>query len=114
MLDHIQDLQCEEPTAVTDGRERRCHPRHRLVQPATIRTLDGDRQEPCVVLDISESGARLHLHSQPSEVRNVQVCFLRSDRTVDCRVVWCKACEIGVCFERQTTTPSVAGDCNRG
>lgn len=85
----------------SEGRnERRRSPRHRVARAATIRCGREEHREPCVVLDISEGGARIHLHSHPREIECIELCMDCINFTAECHLVWWKSDEIGVKFVR--------------
>ncbi len=77
---------------------RRSEPRRRVARSATISAHDAPSPVPCVVLDISNGGARLdvhHLASIPQRFRLV-IDLEGTERT--CQVVWRRENSVGVKF----------------
>lgn len=81
-----------------DDSDRRKEPRQRTVR-AAITSFEGQVSPiPCVLLDISKSGARLHAH-EPAELPERFQLQIESDSTTHtCEVVWRNGNEIGVKF----------------
>lgn len=74
--------------------------RHRINKPATI-DYGGDKY-PCMVRDISSTGAALELSDVAPIVRRAKAftLLIPQDRLrLSCRVVWQKDYRIGVAFE---------------
>lgn len=81
-----------------EWKDRRSHPRQRTVRAAITRFEGLLSPIPCVMLDISRGGARLHLHN-PHEVPDQFQLHLESENSLHkCEVVWRSANEIGVKF----------------
>lgn len=82
---------------MTEAENRRRAPRETIDQVATI-TLNDRSTLPCVLLDISDLGARLKV----SNVDRLPAAFsLRIEsqaRDLWCVVVWCNDDQIGVAF----------------
>lgn len=84
---------------MTDDEHGRREPRQRTVRAAVIITGDGAKSLPCIVLDTSKSGARLHVHN-PSETPDSFELRIEIDQSAHtCEIVWRKGNEIGVKFK---------------
>ena len=83
--------------ASNDESDRR-QERRKQVRIASI-LVDATRSPiPCVILDISTSGARLHVHV-PAEVPDrFRLIEIANNQERDCTVVWRKGNTIGVQF----------------
>jgi hypothetical protein len=78
----------------------RIAPRYRVNKPATI-DYGGDKY-PCMVRDISSTGAALELSDLAQIVRRAKVftLLIPEDRLrLACRVVWQRDYRVGVAFE---------------
>ena len=84
--------------AEDDDQDRR-QQRRRNVRIASILTGNGKAAIPCVILDLSDGGARLHVH-QPDEVPDrFRLLQIASSDENDCTVVWRRGNEMGVKFQ---------------
>lgn len=80
-----------------DKRNRR-QDRRRKVRVASIIVSEKQPPIPCVILDISHGGARLHVHNH-SEIPELFTLVQNADeRHYSCTVVWRTADEMGVKF----------------
>ncbi len=87
-------------TSEVDARQvnRRVEPRKRVARSATIAAPGMLSAVPCIVLDISLSGARLHVHHE-SEVPNQFTLLIELDgQEHACQVAWRRENAIGVHF----------------
>jgi PilZ domain len=78
----------------------RIAPRYRVNKPATI-DYGGDKY-PCMVRDISSTGAALELSDLAQIVRRAKAftLLIPEDRLrLSCRVVWQRDYRVGVAFE---------------
>ena len=78
----------------------RIAPRYRVNKPATI-DYGGDKY-PCMVRDISSTGAALELSDLAQIVRRAKVftLLIPEDRLrLSCRVVWQRDYRVGVAFD---------------
>jgi PilZ domain len=78
----------------------RIAPRYRVNKPATI-DYGGDKY-PCMVRDISSTGAALELSGLAQIVRRAKAftLLIPEDRLrLSCRVVWQRDYRVGVAFE---------------
>lgn len=87
-----------QPLHAPTQRERRSEPRHRVVRTATIAQPAGQSAMPCVVLDISGSGAKLAVHRDVEVPGLFELTIDREGVVVSCRVAWRKGSLIGVQF----------------
>lgn len=72
--------------------------RRRAVRIASIIVSATTSPIPCVVLDLSSCGARLHVHD-PAEVPDqFRLQLIATDQVFDCRAAWRRGDEIGVQF----------------
>lgn len=80
--------------------ESRRSKRHALSRWAKIRTKSGSLPRDCLLIDISDSGIRLH--AEAVEVPDDFVLLLEGDRGAatarECHVVWRLGFEIGAAF----------------
>lgn len=85
-------------TEKDDFDDRRQDARQRIVR-AAITHVDGPLSPiPCVMLDISAGGARLHAH-EPSEIPDAFHLQIESDSAkYKCQVVWRSGNEVGLRF----------------
>jgi len=62
--------------------------------------VPGAESVSCVVVDISETGARIALTDENLQLpENLKIYIAERDLIADCRVVWRKGKEFGVAFE---------------
>ena len=98
----------ELPLGVRDKlgrwRERRRHPRHRIISTAWVRIGDDPVPRVCVLWDISESGARLALADPIEELPNHFNLSWFKNKTArrDCEVVWMDRRFVAVKFTAPT------------
>jgi len=78
--------------------ERRIAPRRNTTLPATIVFNGGRASLPCVVRNVSESGAKLQV-SSVAGVPNSFDLLVEGHRPQSCRIVWRSLKEIGVAYE---------------
>jgi hypothetical protein len=80
------------------GIEHRQSPRHTVNRPAWVDAGGGAKRD-CVLVDISESGARLALEA-PAEIPETFCLFLSPGGEVrrDCRIAWRSDKQVGVQF----------------
>lgn len=86
---------------MADDSDRRQEPRQRVVRAAitVVEGSDGPAGAlPCVVLDISKSGARLHVHSPTETPDRFQLVVESENSSHRCEVVWRRDNEVGVKF----------------
>jgi hypothetical protein len=57
------------------------------------------KKTPCIVQDISETGARIRVDDVVRTPANFQLIIASEDLRIDCIVVWRSETEIGVIFE---------------
>jgi len=81
-----------------DERERRSD-RQRSVRAASIILGDGTPDIPCVVLDRSAGGVRLHVHDPALVPDNFRLLILEDNSEHACAVIWRTGNEIGVQFQ---------------
>jgi len=81
------------------GNQDRRRERRQRTARAAITRFDGPLSPvPCVLLEISKSGARIHVHDSSLVPDSFQL-HVETDNTVHvCNVVWRKAEEVGVQF----------------
>jgi hypothetical protein len=79
--------------------QKRKHPRRRVRQPGAILNSDGSVASPCLMLDVSATGARLRL-DRTSELPNEFILLLTKDGRVRrrCQIVWRSADIVGIRF----------------
>ena len=70
--------------------------RRKSVRVASIITDGSNVSIPCVVLDRSAGGFRLHVHSQVEVPDRFQLHLTSDDQTFDCECVWRRDNEMGV------------------
>jgi hypothetical protein len=86
-----------------DGRERRRFGRRSTFKMAVI--VDGrDRQSPiriqCIVVDISDGGARLQLDGFQAVPQYLELIIEADDFSVQCEIAWSLENQMGVKFIR--------------
>ena len=82
-----------------DDKPDRRQQRRRHVRIASILIGDAQAAIPCVILDVSIGGARLHVH-EPDEVPDrFRLLQIASNEEHDCAVVWRRGNEMGVKFD---------------
>ncbi len=82
--------------------------RRRSVRIASIVLANATEPIPCVVLDISSSGARLHVHD-PGEVPDqFRLIMENNNEEFACETVWRQGNEMGVRFEGGASTSSTS------
>lgn len=81
-----------------DNEANRRQDRRRSVRIASIVLAGAAEPIPCVVLDISSSGARLHVHD-PNEVPDTfRLIMASTNDEYACETVWRQGNEMGVRF----------------
>ena len=80
--------------------EKRLAPRRKVLWGARLANLDGTRYLRCLTRDISVSGARVDIETQPFPEDSAWFLDLRSRMAYEARVVWHKAPELGLQFLR--------------
>lgn len=87
-------------TAEIESRQgnRRSEPRRRVARSATISAHDAPSPVPCVVLDISNGGARLDVHHSASIPQRFRLVIDLEGTERTCEVVWRRENSIGVKF----------------
>lgn len=83
---------------MSDDVKNRRQDRRRNVRIASILTSDGRSPISCVVLDLSASGARLHIHNQDEVPDTFRLLLVATDEQHGCTVVWRAGEEMGVRF----------------
>ena len=81
-----------------DDKPNRRQERRRHVRIASILTGDDPTVIPCVILDISNGGARLHVHAPDEVPDRFRLLQIASNEERDCEVVWRRDNEMGVRF----------------
>lgn len=81
-----------------DDEVNRRQERRRNVRIASIITNDGRSPISCVVLDLSKSGARLHIHDQSEIPDQFRLLLLANNEEHKCETVWRTDMEMGVKF----------------
>lgn len=76
----------------------RVHPRSTVVKSATLFYNNGNSSVPCVVLDQSETGAKIRINSNElfKCPATFQLRYLNVDKTYECRCAWSNKCIIGL------------------
>ena len=89
-----------EVTAEIERRQgnRRSEPRHRVARTATISDQAGPSPIPCVILDVSESGARLDVHAAATVPQRFRLLIDIDGSERLCEVVWRRQNSVGVRF----------------
>ena len=78
--------------------ERRASPRKSVLLPGTIESKGGG-STPCLVRDVSISGASLEV-ANPTDVPDfVTLVVAAAEMRVRCRVVWRGETQLGLAFE---------------
>lgn len=77
---------------------RRSEPRRRVARSATISAHDAPSPVPCVVLDISNGGARLDVHHSASIPQRFRLVIDLEGTERTCEVVWRRENSVGVKF----------------
>ena len=78
--------------------ETRIAPRYRVSKPAEIEYV-GDKT-PCMIRDLSETGAALELSSFAGQVPAAFTLIIPEDKLkLPCRVVWRSEFRMGVAFD---------------
>lgn len=83
---------------MSDDAKNRRQDRRRNVREASILTGDGRSPISCVVLDLSASGARLHVHDQTEVPAAFHLLLIATGEQHACDVVWRTGEEMGVKF----------------
>ncbi len=83
-----------------DDDKNRRQERRRSVREASIITGDGRSPISCVALDLSLSGARLHIHDQSEVPDSFRLLLIGTGEEHSCAVVWRAGEEMGVRFGR--------------
>ena len=88
----------ERVDMAADDKPNRRQDRRRHVRIASLMTGNDRTAIPCVILDLSNGGARLHVHA-PGEVPDrFRLLQIASNEERDCEVVWRRDNEMGVKF----------------
>ena len=82
----------------TNSGERRSETRVTTHQEASIRIAEGMPAVPCVVNDISKSGARIRFEKMPKLPAQVQLMIHYPSDKHACEVCWIKDNEVGLKF----------------
>ncbi len=82
----------------TDDDSNRRQDRRRKVRVASILVSDDREPIPCVILDISASGARLHIHDPVEIPKTFHLLQIANDERHECEAVWRNGNEMGVKF----------------
>jgi hypothetical protein len=89
-------------------KEKRKHKRRALRYPAWI-AFENNKLHNCMVLDISEGGAKLDVMDSATIPDHFALLFSQQGSPKRaCRVVWRTSLQIGVCFEMQLTEANVS------
>lgn len=83
---------------MSDDDKNRRQERRRSVRIASILTSDGRSPISCVVLDLSASGARLHIHDQAEVPDEFRLLLVATGDEHPCTTVWRSGNEMGVRF----------------
>lgn len=101
----------DAPAAASGSIEHRRAPRKRQALSALILWEDNRTGIPCTVVDMSVSGARLHLsrstrgHIDPNDLPDAITLYVKADRlSVQCAVVRRSDADLGVRFTSMPTT----------
>lgn len=88
-----------EPDRLDDThRERRIGPRRRIVRDANL-LVDGSLSPvPCLVLELSANGAKLHLHDQDILPQRFSLIIEEDGLLRACDLVWQRRNHAGVTF----------------
>ncbi len=88
-----------------DPTDRRSAPRKRVVRAAIV-AQDSDTPIPCILLDLSDNGARLHLHVASEAPDRFWLSVEAENILRQCDVMWRREHEIGIKFvsQRPATT----------
>ena len=89
-----------EVTAEIENRQgnRRSEPRRRVARTATITDQAAPSPIPCVILDVSGSGARLDVHASATVPQRFKLLIDVDDSERLCEVVWRRQNAVGVRF----------------
>ena len=79
--------------------------RRKSVRIASIISGGSNTSIPCVVLDRSEGGFRLHVHLQDQVPDRFQLHLIADDTVFDCECVWRRGKEMGVNALASDLTP---------
>lgn len=82
-----------------DDKSNRRLDRRRKVRVASIIVSDTQPPIPCVILDISHGGARLHVHDHAEIPDRFTLVQSTGDQKDLCSVVWRTGDEMGVKFD---------------
>jgi len=77
---------------------RRSHPRHEVRIPGKLILADGARTLDCLILDVSESGARVSVGVEMDLPEKVYLWQSAADTVFDCEVRWREAKYVGLRF----------------
>lgn len=96
---------CKSSRPAPGERDKRAAQRRAISYPVAIETLDDGGHHPCMILDISETGARLSLFKamEPPDEFLLRLAGHRVATRL-CRVVWRDATAIGVRFVKVEAT----------
>lgn len=87
--------------------ERRSEVRRDTLLQAEIRVSEGSTSIPCVVNDISKSGARVLFEDNPKLSRHVHLVIHHPMREYTCEVRWQNGDEAGLMFIFKASTDSL-------
>ena len=87
-----------KPTPAVRPSSGRTDRRKKCLSSGLIVTLDGAEAKPCVIEDISGSGARLRIHKAASCATESYLVDLRERVAYRCAVAWRTPGELGVSF----------------
>lgn len=91
-----------ENVKASDGKtvqaERRTSRRRRIAKPGLIWCEQESREHVCVVVDVSDSGARIKFVSSAIEADQFELRIEIDRFAVDCEVVWRRGHEMGLKF----------------
>jgi hypothetical protein len=82
--------------------DNRRHVRRPIQIPAKMVTDSGAPLHDCMVLDISESGARLGIEATQAPPDKFTIVFTPTGQPYRrCRVLWRSGCQLGVLFDKK-------------
>ena len=79
--------------------DRRVQPRLTSVRAATITLFEPPATIACVLVEVSATGARLHVHHQSEVPDRFRLEVEAESLNRECRVVWRRNDEIGLMFD---------------
>jgi hypothetical protein len=93
---------------------RRAHERRRVRFGSFIAVPDASRWVKCQTIDLSFAGARVHMDEMPSLPEAVYFLQLQDRLAYEARIVWRKAPEMGLQFNKVYRFDEVPGAPLRG